>query len=622
MARFARVLACTLMCAVAVIAELPGQSGNRMQAETSGADGRDGAGAAGNRSEIVLDLQTGFRGAYHAPGWVPFRLLVENLGETISGTITVETGVSEAFTTDEESFAREYPIDLATGSRKEFSFSMPVPEGFSPLHVQIESGSRPIHEQSIELPRPIIDGELVVVLSRQPSLDFLIGAEPDERAVPVYPLPEQLPERWVAYDGVRAIVIYDADLNRLSRGQVGAIGQWVRSGGTAVVVGGPGFNRQSAAALSGWLPFSYQGTGPLPETTILAASFQPTGTATSLFERNGVRAQRSSLGRGSVTTVNVAPTDLAELDVDRNTLWRRLLSVPESSISRITVPIGTAREPLEQPLLSGFIEQSHYRFPVQWIILAGVAIYGIVAWTLLRFARRFVLILPIAATIAVVVAYTTIAPPPFAAAQIEQYLGSSENDVGTRRSDVVLFGTVEKRYQVQLTRESNVVPLRGTRTVATAEGELAGRVEPWQISNHLGDSLATSPVRIERGRNDDSVTVLNRSSVALARGVVVVGDRAYPTGPVPPDQREEISIAVGRALEETPADSVRALNALQQSALARIRSLQGSQYPEGPLFVGWMEELLGPAGVEPDPVWVGRMSVVLISLPQEWFGEE
>lgn len=573
------------------------------------------------QSNVELELQTGFRGAYRAPSWVPFRLYVQNLGPAIRGTLTVEAPLDSAVSGSADSYARLFRLDLARSSSKAFSFTLPIPEGFSPLHVVVESGGEPIVDRSIDLPRPVLNGRIHVVMSRQPSLDFLIALDTDERIVPVYPLPEQLPESWPAYGAVETVVVHNADLTRLTRRQVAALENWVRSGGLIVVLAGAELSRSSAELLSEWIPFRFHGSVPLPDAPVLATRFTTTREGELLFEEEGVRAVQAELGRGTVRVLNVDPRDLARLDMDSEELWRQLFSNAESAAGSIDVPIAAGRQELEQPLLSGFLQDTRYSFPPRWVIFLAAALYVVALWLLLRRLPRLAALFAVAAAVAAVALRAPLSPPPFAELQIEQFFGKSSSPVGSLDSDVVVFGTAERSYEVTLPPESIAVPLQNGGTTLVAEDILRDTLTPWRVSNHLGKRLQPSPVRIRRNSGTNTLSLFNRSTHALAAGVLIADGRFYATGPVAADTERSVALKEGRDAEERASLGALGLQPYQKNALSRIKQLQGSLYPEPPLFVGWLDGVLAPATVSPEPLTVGTMSIIIVELPQEWFTE-
>jgi hypothetical protein len=301
-------------------------------------------------------------------------------------------------------------------------------------------------------------------------------------------------------------------------------------------------------------------------------------------------------------------------------VWEQVLGAAGTA-SPLSLPINAGRQPLEQPLLTDLVETSNYRFPSQWMVLLVGAAYVVAVWLLLRFAKRFAALFPALVAALLLGTYALLAPPHFAGAQLERYLGASDQTIGRLRSDIVLFSTSPHRYELRMPAESTPIPLEHRRTRTTAEGLVRGEVRSWRVVNHLGMQLDRQPVAVQRSDDGAGIVLHNRGDIDMSRGVVLVGDRSYATGPLPIDERRTVEIDEQNLLQRTSSRGERRLSSWQSTSLSRIRALQGSSYPEGPLFVGWRRELRGPASVMPAPRWVGQMSLVVISLPTEWFAD-
>ncbi|HYP29275.1 MAG TPA: hypothetical protein VE262_21370 [Blastocatellia bacterium] len=274
--------------------------------------------------------------------WVPFRIMVSNQGEAITGQLVVRTEADSDPTPQFRQFVKD--VQLPTGSRQYHEISAYINSGEDAV-VRLMSGDNIVAEVTLSVQRissnsdsmeiGVVDTDPTTLnnitsteIRRNPNREPFSEVTPGNRATVAQtnattpggpqqgpPRPprgfginqaqlsarpkvisaEDLPRDFVSYDALDVIVLGDAPLNQLSEDQAQALKIWVASGGLLVVTGGADFSGLRAMGLDAMLPVDVQGAGVssgIAEMNRLYGDFEsgdPT-FAMSATVRDGARA--------------------------------------------------------------------------------------------------------------------------------------------------------------------------------------------------------------------------------------------------------------------------------------------------------------------------------------------
>ena len=285
-----------------------------------------------------MDARALMQGHVRAGSWFAVAVDLQNDGPPIDGELRISGGLDSRtrFGT---------PVELATGSRKEYLLYALPPTFGGNMTVELVSGGQVIAKAPVAVALHDQTQLVVGLVAENPArlvgeLDLL----PNQNGVAPVIVPlsiADLPERVQAWAPLDRLIWQDVDTASLTPGQLSALRTWIAGGGRLVIVGGTA----SADVLTG-LPddiLPYRPTGivdvdpavlqPLlglpPEnaTTLTAFAGDPGSGRTLATSGDRVIAADMSFGSGSVTLLGFDPatTWIAAGDAIDTPLWRRLL---------------------------------------------------------------------------------------------------------------------------------------------------------------------------------------------------------------------------------------------------------------------------------------------------------
>lgn len=271
-------------------------------------------------------------------GWVPFRISLANQGPPIIGRLIVHCESSPNPNPQVREYVKE--IQLPTGSRQLHEIAAYLNSGESPI-VRVESNDRVLAETRVTVERSygisdqleiaVVDTdttalnnissvEVIRAANRVPFTNSTAGAQPGGQSLPASPPPlpqggpnrrriasagfgfgrpvfvahptviaaEDLPQEFISYDQLDAVVIGDAPLNQLSDGQARGLRLWVASGGLLIVTGGADVAGLQARELGALLPVEPSATitdSSLAELNSVYGSFDSTDPLVVMWSR-------------------------------------------------------------------------------------------------------------------------------------------------------------------------------------------------------------------------------------------------------------------------------------------------------------------------------------------------
>lgn len=376
-------------------------------------------GGAADGQDIQWSVSVGFDETYRSGAWTPVFVDIANQGRSRARQIVVPL---EYQWTVPRAVPRGVhyvvPVELPRNSRKRYVLYAP---------------SEKLDEVLLDLPGQALRSKvpparaadeqdtLVVVIGGEPGLlSFLNGtpAAAPRRTTPEHPPghwgggstslsreePEivvgragwdGLPNSWLGWDGVDAVVLGDAGFAAASPEAVAGLLQWVQLGGVLVAPGGAVAPEIATSPIRDMLPIRFAGTTPLPslkelarwaeypigEQQVLAATGRLAEGAAVLCgseERPLIASRKVGAGRVVMTALDFGAAPVKYWD-GQTAMWPRIL----------------AAAPGERPLAE---QVQPSAFPYSDITLADAASYTPSArvppmWLLLGFLAAYIIVL-------------------------------------------------------------------------------------------------------------------------------------------------------------------------------------------------------------------------------------
>lgn len=256
--------------------------------------------------DVELAVKAGFNRLdvnSNTGGWVPFRIMVSNQGEAISGRLIVRSESPANPNKQVREFVKD--VQLPTGSRQLHHISAFLNSGSGPEVKLVTNDNQEIAKLTVNIDRHMWTSdqlEIAVVDTDPTTLNSITSTEivrspvrepfkfgpfidpaqaqqannqstspqgqrgrgPMSRpqnlsAHPTVVATEDLPREYVAYDPVDVVVIGDAPLSQLTEDQARALRLWIASGGMLIVTGAADIAGLRAAGLDALLPVEAQG---------------------------------------------------------------------------------------------------------------------------------------------------------------------------------------------------------------------------------------------------------------------------------------------------------------------------------------------------------------------------
>lgn len=236
-------------------------------------------------AEVTWQVSAGFGGVVKEGAWTPVFVDISNEGESQAGRIVVPVtfrGRNERVV----NYAVE--VDLPRHSKKRYTIYLPNTRYDRVLLDLSHTRERKDAPDNLQIADP--GDVLVVVIGGDPGfLSFLnavkgLGLTPPDFD-PSQPWQSgsigeasarvghlgwgELPESWIGWDGVDAVVVADAAFSGASQAGLTALRQWVQVGGTLIVPGGAQSTGMAAGPLADLLPAEIVGTTTLPDLAAL-----------------------------------------------------------------------------------------------------------------------------------------------------------------------------------------------------------------------------------------------------------------------------------------------------------------------------------------------------------------
>jgi hypothetical protein len=616
-------------------------------------------------SGLTLAAHVELQGHVRVGSWFGIAVDLANSGPTVTGELRIAGGSDSRsqFST---------PVELATGSRKQYVLYALPPQFGGDLVVQLVNGGAVLAKATVAIALADAQQLVVGVVSENPGkiigqIDLLpsqTGSLPVLVPLTVGDLPERI-QAWAAID---RLVWQDTDTSTMTPGALKALAGWIAGGGRLVIVGGTAGPAMLAGLPDELLPYRPTATldidpavlrpmlGGLPAdaTPLTAFAGDLAHGRTLAMSGDRVVAADMAYGAGSVTLLGFDPTTtwISTGNAYDTPLWRRLLpgrtgvTVSLTDDSSITNAV-TNLPSLALPPIGGLIV-----LLVGYILLIGPVNYLV----LRRLDRREWAWVTVPALIAVFAAGAF----GFGALQrgsqvivheVAIVRGSPGTDQAVAQSYLGIFSPNRATFQLKVAGEALLAaPINGDAFGGTSTGGLdVLQGDPSRVRNlEVGfgsmrivraEAPATGPVitadlRLVGGKVTGTIT--NGGSKALLDPVLVLGTAAISLSSLAPGATTEVSLAVsatsvnytsmsdrivgqinfgfnGGGFDENEQRKIVRHSILDQLTMDPRTGFSRSLSADSAVIVGWGEDPVVPLEVE--GAEVRRVANVMYEIP-------
>ena len=201
-------------------------------------------------ADVKLSARVGLGGKVRENSWFPIIIDVETEAETIDGTV-------EVLLADERGDMARYasPVKIIGKAHKRF-FIYVRSKGFQrSAKVLLISRGQIILRGEIPLLAVSPATELIGLCGKAGSgVEMILGSYVSESIAKTVIELEDLPDRWLGYDGLTALLLADVDLEKLDLSQRRALKAWVRAGGQLILILGDNWASANASIVSDIIP--------------------------------------------------------------------------------------------------------------------------------------------------------------------------------------------------------------------------------------------------------------------------------------------------------------------------------------------------------------------------------
>lgn len=224
------------------------------------------------RAAVSLNVQLGFGGVFRLGAAFPLSVEIVNAGPAVRGVLEVDEargGPTRGIGSYVLAHQRE--VFLAAQSRKIVRLTVDPDTVSKPLRVVFRTHDERV-ETSAELRGHFTSQPLILLLTRHnvsPVLPLRY-----ENPIPVVSLEiAELPHDTRAYAGIWSVVLYEQSLRNLSETQRDALESWLRQGGTLLVLGGLHYALNQEPVVASFLPVRVRGVKEVDGLPALGSSY-------------------------------------------------------------------------------------------------------------------------------------------------------------------------------------------------------------------------------------------------------------------------------------------------------------------------------------------------------------
>ncbi len=526
---------------------------------------------------LKMDAHALLQGHVRAGSWFGIAVDLQNDGPTVAGELRISGGADSRtrFGT---------PVELATGSRKQYLLYALPPTFGGNMTVELVSGSQVVAKSKVAIALHDQTQLVVGLVAENPArlvgqLDLL----PNQNGLAPVIVPlgtTDLPERVQAWAPLDRLIWQDVDAASLTPNQLAAMRTWIAGGGRLVIVGGTA----PADVLTGFpddlLPYRPTGLVDVDPSTLTSVLGPIPAAATSVTAFGGDAGQGRTLamsgdrvvaadrtfGSGAVTLLGFDPATswIADGDAVDVPLWRRLLP-PRSG--------GTVSLVDDQTIVSAVTNLPSLALPpigaLLVLLLGYIVLIGPVNYLVLRSIdrREWAWV-----TVPIMIAVFTVGSFGIGALlrgsdvilnEVAIVRGAPGTDAATTQSYLGIFSPSRATYQLRVAGDALLAaPMNGDMFGGGGGSDLdvlqgdPSRVRDLSVGfgslrTVRAEASATGPtvtadLRLEDGHIKGTVT--NKSNRTLIAPAIVLGSSASKLKDLAPGQSVDVNLALGSNL--------------------------------------------------------------------------
>jgi len=565
---------------------------------------------------LKMKLDLGFEGQYSIGRWAPLRILLENQGRSLKGNLLIKFTRKDLLEDKYAEITYRLPISLPTSSRKLYQVNVLLESDLYPLKVLLATDEKVLLEREIHL-KPFYkrDGFILVVNRTHSGFDFLNPSQDKKVRRVLYAKLDELPDRWIGYDAIQALILDDVASVELTRTQQEAIKLWLSCGGTLVITARGSYGKFKSPFLLSLLPLESL------KKVHLSFSFS------SLEDRYGpfketpqdVELWKSRWREGDILIEEKGIPLLVRLKKEQGRIfflafdffqppfrgWSGTARLWEEMLTEeISHPLFT-RGILDPVMSSSFSWQGRLypgRKEIAFFILIYIFLVGFFSWQMVKGGsfKRWKVGLPL-----IIILFTSISYLMGAKMRDENtilrevsiFYQRREGSLARTESYLVLFSPCSRVLELKFDEKRSFVsspltPLRdrlfNALMVQLERGKLRWKVglsPPWSF--HLFRLETVSPfsfkVRVDGEGKNTRVSLENLNSFSLEDIMLLYGGKSIFLRELPPSGRAELSLKEGR--EFVPSMYLQEIMLKEPDPEAKLRKevFERIWEPEGPL---------------------------------------
>ena len=606
-------------------------------------------------SDLAVDLMLGFNGAIKLGRRAPVSVSLINSGKGISGELKLELQQGSLFQQQLYTVTYSRNIELPANSRKRYFFVLPFKSFTLPLKVSITSAEQRIFEREIDLKQHFSREQLILVLSRRVSLDFLnrVAAKP---ARVIYPHLEYLPESWYGYEGVYLLVLHDISLAHIRPVQVRAIEEWLCRGGRLVITGGVHILSRDNSPIEGLLPVELLGIEvlerpgalELPEKLVVVNSRLISGKV--LFgEGDMPLVVRQKKGKGFVFFMAFDSSEAPLSDwPGKVALWQQMVS--RESTGPYPNPGIEQKRGDEELLLSGLVKNPELKYPPHRVLLGFLLGYLGLQLLLIgspllkkrRPALKWLLVMALSFLFSASGYYLfnqLLFREETALISLAVIEPSWQQGLAEVKGELAIISSRNRDYQLKMANKDTVVAqwLPGHKLKPAYSFEVRRQSDAAALIVRMGelraryfrlDSVIDLPIggKIQEGDETVALRVVNGSSFTISGAVLVSRGSIFKIGALPPGVTEitlgspvmlgpatDSAAAPALSLEEIYGSNLQERDSLEYGMKeSLLESLTGRELADI-MIIGWIREPV--MGIETEGRFFKRQNISLVYLP-------
>ncbi len=219
------------------------------------------------RQALCLQMKSelGFKGRYIIGSWTPLRVLLENENFSFEGYLRIKVVKKDILEKNSVEVVYSLPVSLPPSSRKVYQVNVLLEPNVQSLQILIESNGKTFLEEKINIEPFYQRNKFILVINKTRSgFDFLnpTGAKIVRQVL--YPDLDELPDKWIGYDAVQAIILDDISSLELTLPQKEALKKWLFLGGMLIITARGGYGKFKSSFVQNVLPIRYLERTKLP----------------------------------------------------------------------------------------------------------------------------------------------------------------------------------------------------------------------------------------------------------------------------------------------------------------------------------------------------------------------